>query len=83
MIDGECAAVGVMRIGRENRSTRRKPAPVPFCPPQIPHNLTWPRTRAAAFLWINASWRRWKSNFAKVIFGSQNQGVKGKKKNFP
>jgi hypothetical protein len=24
-------------IGRGNRSTRRKPAPVPLCPPQIPH----------------------------------------------
>jgi hypothetical protein len=23
-------------VGRGNRSTRRKPAPVPFCPPQIP-----------------------------------------------
>jgi hypothetical protein len=24
-------------IGRGNRSTRRKPAPVPLCPPQAPH----------------------------------------------
>jgi hypothetical protein len=40
--------VGGMRIGRGNRSTRRKPAPVPLCPPQIPHDLTWDRTRAAA-----------------------------------
>jgi hypothetical protein len=31
--DGE---IGGM-IGRGNRSTRRKPAPVPFCPPQTPH----------------------------------------------
>jgi hypothetical protein len=37
-----------MRIGRGNRSTRRKPAPVPLCPPQIPHDLTRARTRAAA-----------------------------------
>jgi hypothetical protein len=37
-----------MRIGRGNRSTRRKPAPVSFCPPQIPHQLTRDRTRAAA-----------------------------------
>jgi hypothetical protein len=44
----ECAAIGGMRIGRGNRSTRRKPAPVPLCPPQIPHDLTWTRTRAAA-----------------------------------
>jgi hypothetical protein len=25
-----------MVIGRENRSTRRKPAPAPLCPPQNP-----------------------------------------------
>jgi hypothetical protein len=31
--DGE---IGGM-IGRENRSTRRKPVPVPLCPPQTPH----------------------------------------------
>jgi hypothetical protein len=37
-----------MRIGRGNRSTWRKPAPVPLCPQQIPHNLTWAGTRAAA-----------------------------------
>jgi hypothetical protein len=24
-------------FGRGNRSTRRKPAPVPLCPPQTPH----------------------------------------------
>jgi hypothetical protein len=48
MIDGDYGAVGGMRIGRVNRSTRRKPAPVPLCPPQIPHDLTWVRTRAAA-----------------------------------
>jgi hypothetical protein len=29
-----------MRIDRGNRSTRRKPAPAPLCPPQIPHDLT-------------------------------------------
>jgi hypothetical protein len=45
--DNECAVVGGMRIGRGKRSTRRKPAAVPLCPPQIPHDLTWTRTRAA------------------------------------
>jgi hypothetical protein len=34
-------------IGRGNRSTRRKPAPVPLCPPQTPHAART-RTRAAA-----------------------------------
>jgi hypothetical protein len=30
----DCGAIGVM-TGRENRSTQRKPTPVPLCPPQI------------------------------------------------
>jgi hypothetical protein len=38
--DHECGAVGGVRIGRGNRSTRRKPAPVPLRPPEIPHDLT-------------------------------------------
>jgi hypothetical protein len=48
MIDDDYGAVSGMRIGRGNRSTRRKPAPVALCPPHIPHDLTWDRTRAAA-----------------------------------
>jgi hypothetical protein len=37
MIDeSDCGAIGGMKIGRGNRSTRRKPAPAPLCPPQIP-----------------------------------------------
>jgi hypothetical protein len=39
--DGE---IGGM-IGRGNRSTWRKPAPVPLCSPQTPH-AAWTRTRA-------------------------------------
>jgi hypothetical protein len=38
MIDDDYGPVGGMRIGRG------KPAPVPLCPPQIPHDLTWDRT---------------------------------------
>jgi hypothetical protein len=41
--DGE---IGGM-IGREKRSTRRKPAPLPLSPPQNLH-AAWMRTRAAA-----------------------------------
>jgi hypothetical protein len=37
----EDGADGGMRIGRGNSITRRKPALVPFCPPQIPHDLIW------------------------------------------
>jgi hypothetical protein len=43
--DGE---FGGMKIGRGNRSTGRKPAPAPLCPPQIPLDQTRYRTRAAA-----------------------------------
>jgi hypothetical protein len=43
--DGE---FGGMKIGRENRSTRRKPTPEPLYPPRIPLNQTRARTRAAA-----------------------------------
>jgi hypothetical protein len=42
--DGE---FGGMMIGRKNRSTLRKPAPVLLCPPQTPHPART-RTRAAA-----------------------------------
>jgi hypothetical protein len=48
MIDDEYGAVGGMRIGKGNRSTWRKPAPVILCQPQIPHDLTWAQTRASA-----------------------------------
>jgi hypothetical protein len=41
--DGE---IGGM-IGKGNRSARRKPAPMPLCPPQTPHAART-RTQAAA-----------------------------------
>jgi hypothetical protein len=37
--DGDCREIGGMKIGRGNRSTRRKPTPAPLCPRQIPHDL--------------------------------------------
>jgi hypothetical protein len=46
--DDDCGAIGGIRIGRGNRSTRRKPTEVPLCPPQISHDLSRARTRAAA-----------------------------------
>jgi hypothetical protein len=36
--DGDCGEIGGMKIGRGNRSTRRKLAPAPLCLPQIPHD---------------------------------------------
>jgi hypothetical protein len=41
--DGDCG----MKIDRGNRSTRRKHVPAPLYPPQIPHDLTSARIRAA------------------------------------
>jgi hypothetical protein len=41
-----------MKIGRENQSTRRKPAPASLCPPQIPLDQTQDRTRAAVVGYI-------------------------------
>jgi hypothetical protein len=46
--DGDCGEIGGMKIGRGNQSTRRKPALAPLYPPQIPHDQTRARTRAAA-----------------------------------
>jgi hypothetical protein len=68
MIDDECGTVSEMRIIRGNRSTRRKPAPVSLLPPQIPHVLTWARTRAAAV----DSRRLIASAVARPTFGINN-----------
>jgi hypothetical protein len=45
--DYDDKVIGGMMIGRGNWSTRGKPAPLPFCPPQTPHAARV-RTRAAA-----------------------------------
>jgi hypothetical protein len=44
--DYDAGEIGGM-IGKGNRSTRRKPAPLPLCPLQTPHAVRM-RTRAAA-----------------------------------
>jgi hypothetical protein len=45
--DYDDGKIGGMMISKGTRSTRRKPAPVPLCPPQTPHAARM-RTRAAA-----------------------------------
>jgi hypothetical protein len=54
--DGDCGAISGMKIGRVNRSSRRKPAPAPLCPPQIPHNQTqaWTQAAAVGSQWLTA-----------------------------
>jgi hypothetical protein len=37
----KCGAAGRMRICRRKQGTLRKPVPLPLCPPQISHGLTW------------------------------------------
>jgi hypothetical protein len=44
----ENGAVGEIRIGRWNRSTRRKPSSVPLCAPQISHGIACDRTWSVA-----------------------------------
>jgi hypothetical protein len=58
--DDECGAVVGMRISRRNRSTLRKPSPVPLCPPQDPHDLTWT---------LNPSRRRGKLATNRLSYG--------------
>jgi hypothetical protein len=56
----KCGSIGGMRIDRGNGSTRRNPAPVSFCPPEIPYYFTWGRAHAVALgnqrltVWANA-----------------------------
>jgi hypothetical protein len=50
--DDECGAVGGM-------ADSGKPALVPVCLPQIPHDLTWTRTRASAVGSRRLWWRSW------------------------
>jgi hypothetical protein len=45
---GDCGKIGGIKIGRGNRSTRRKLASAPLCPPQILHDKTRVWTWAAA-----------------------------------
>jgi hypothetical protein len=42
----EFVAIGGMRIGRGRQSALRRSTPVPLCPSQISHDLTWDETQA-------------------------------------
>jgi hypothetical protein len=46
--DGDCGAIGRMKAGRGNRSTRRKPTAASLCALKIPHDQPGARTLAAA-----------------------------------
>jgi hypothetical protein len=65
--DGELGGM----IGRGNRITRRKLAPVPLCPPQSPH-VARKRTRAAAVrsqrLTARATARSWPGRILAIVF---------------
>jgi hypothetical protein len=55
--DDDCGAIGGMKIDRGNRSTWRRPAPVPLCPLQISHDPTRARTYAHLFFVLVSSSR--------------------------
>jgi hypothetical protein len=81
--DDDCGAIGGMKIGRGNRSTRRKPSPVPLCPSQIPHDLTRARTQAAVLgSWRLTAWAMARPN--KMVTGAHTKVYikKGRKHNF-
>jgi hypothetical protein len=81
--DGERGAVGGMRIGRGNQSSRRKPAPVPLYSPQIPHDLACDRTRTAwamAHSWSNRK-MHWLNRWSWALIEKLQSF--GQKKNFP
>jgi hypothetical protein len=46
--NSDCGEFCGMKIDRGNRSSRRKPAPAPLCPPQPSHEQTRARTQAFA-----------------------------------
>jgi hypothetical protein len=65
-----CGAIGGMQIVIGNRSTRRKPAPVSPCPPQIPHDLTCARPgppRWKVSDWPSELWHDLLSNLMKHL----------------
>jgi hypothetical protein len=51
----KCGTVGGMGIGMGSQSNWRKFASVPFCLPQIPHDLTWAKP---SMLWWEATTNR-------------------------
>jgi hypothetical protein len=65
----EYDAIGGMRIGSRNWSTWRKSVPMPVCPPQIPHDLTWDRTQAATV------GSQWLTAWAIAWLGSCQKGL--------
>jgi hypothetical protein len=74
--DGEIGGI----IGRRNRSTRRKPAPVSLCPPQTPHAART-RTRAASVgsqrltAWATARPRAGLGRGPRAMLGSVQSGT--------
>jgi hypothetical protein len=66
MVDGY-GAFGGMRIGRGNWRSWRKPTPVPPCPPQIPHDLTWATVMGS---WQLSAWAvAWPATLSYIHVG--------------
>jgi hypothetical protein len=77
--DVDCGAIGGMKIGRGNWNTRRKPAPLSLCPPEIPHDLTRARTPAAAVGSDNlTAWAMARPTVPLTLDGKQGDGAEQK-----
>jgi hypothetical protein len=76
--DCEDGEFGGIKIGRGNRSTRRKPAPAPLCPPQFPLDQRRARTWAAA-VWNQrlTAWDMARPWFTLTVFARLNAVIVG------
>jgi hypothetical protein len=83
--DSDCGAIGVMKIGRGNRSTWRKPAPVPLCLPQIPHDQTraWTWAAVVGSQWLTTCAMMQPTAISYILAGKQLDWWPLKQHQFP
>jgi hypothetical protein len=63
--NGDYGAIGGMKIGRGNWSTRKKPAPAPLGPPQI--HMNWPGLESGPQRWEASDYRSWEATVAQIL----------------
>jgi hypothetical protein len=66
MMINEHEALEGMRTGRGNRSTRRKPVPMPSYPPYNPNDMTWDLTRPPMWNLPSISIKVWTPNHSAL-----------------
>jgi hypothetical protein len=73
--DGE---IGGMMIGKGNRSTQKKPVPMPLCPPQTPHAYPGRRGGKPATNRLSYGTALLQFNSASVVSSPTLQNIKRK-----